>query len=112
MLQSIRLGSGMLAKRLRGRRREHSMRMTLNGANRAGCFVALVVTLVLVLEAVLNLHGQATSGQPRSAREEVIDLAARGEYAAADRILAEELRNDPANFALLYNRALVNFFWK
>ena len=74
--------------------------------------MALVVTLVLVLEAVLDLHGQEASVQPRSAREEVIDLAARGEYAAADHILAEELRNDPANFALLYNRALVNFFWK
>src|SRR5437762_8753870 len=93
-------------------RREHSMRMTLNGVNRAGCCVALVEALVLVFGAGLNMHGQATSVQPRSAREEVIDLAARGEYAAADHILAEELRNDPANFALLYNRALVNFFWK
>ena len=74
--------------------------------------MALVVTMDLVLEAVLDLRGQEASVQPRSAREEVIDLAARGEYAAADHILAEELRNDPANFALLYNRALVNFFWK
>ena len=81
--------------------------MTLNGVNRAGCCVALVEALVLVFGAGLNMHGQATSVQPRSAREEVIDLAARGEYAAADHILAEELRNDPANFALLYNRALV-----
>src|SRR5438128_2642140 len=86
--------------------------MTLNRANRGGCFVALVVTLVLVLEAVLDLHGQEASVQPRSARKEVINLAARGEYAAADHILAEELRKDPANFAILYNRALVNFFWK
>src|SRR5690349_16237107 len=72
------------------------------------CFMAGL----LVLWAGLSLHGQTTSQQSGEAREEAFRLAAQGNYPAADHIFETELGTNPGDFSLLYNRALVNFFWR
>ncbi len=59
---------------------------------------------------VPTLKGQASSPADDTARD-AVQLASRGDYAAADRLFEAQLARHPGDFRLLYNRALVNYLW-
>lgn len=65
--------------------------------------------LLVALSLAGSLQGRQASAPAGEPPPDLHQLIANGNYEAADRVFAEELQRHPGDFALTYNRALVNY---
>ncbi len=72
----------------------------------------MILTLCLCAVGIWQTLNVQAQQPPANATEQAEQLAARGNYAAADQLFATEVAHHPGDFHLLYNRALVNFLWQ